>query len=802
MRNLKLALRSLRKSPAFTGIALLTLALGIGANAAIFSVVNAVILRPLPYDDPERIAVLWEEKDGRPWTISPPNFLDWREQNQTFESMALVHPAYLTLTGGDEPERLLAMQVSHDFFAALGAQPNPGRGFLPLEDQAGRDKVAVISYGLWQSRFAGDPDLVGKTVSLNASTYEVIGIMPEKARIPYLSNPQVFVPRVLSDDELTLEGRATRKFRILARLKEGVTVDQAQRDMDAITDRLASEYPTANKGWSSGMALLVEDALGPIQKNLYLLLAGVGLVLLIACANLVNLILARSTGRQRELALRMALGADRGSLARQMMTETALLTLGGGALGLMLSSWVLKIVVRYAPRSIMRLDEVGIDGRVILFTLGATILTALLVGLLPALRGARFSLVPALQDGGGRTAGSARQNRFRNALVVAQTALLMVLLVAGGLVARSFYKLQSKSPGFETEGRVIMAMSVPTSKYPDRDAIAEFYRRALEEVRSRPGVREAGGLTTRPLTMGGLELQYHVAGQPVPDPADVPVAAFDLVTPGYFRTLGIPLLRGRTFRDSDHGEAPLVMVVNQTLAELVWPGENPVGQRLSTAGPDGPYAEVVGVVGDVRESGMDLEPRPAMYKPHPQMAFPLPYLQVVVWGEEDRLGGLSEQVRSAIWKIDADQPIAPSLTLERFVSDSVSRQRFLLMVLLAFAVLAFMLAAVGIYGVVSYGVSQRTQEIGVRMALGSQANEILSWVLRRGLKPVLLGIGLGVVFTLLVGRLLESLLFEVSSTDVMTITSTAVLLLAVAVAAVLLPARRASRVDPMLALRD
>ncbi|MEM7482573.1 MAG: ABC transporter permease [Acidobacteriota bacterium] len=802
IRDLKHALRGLLKNPAFAGIAILTLALGIGANAAIFSVVNAVVLRPLPYDDPDEIVVLWEEKDGRPWTVSPPNFRDWQEMNRSFESMALVDPVTLTLTGGDEPELLLAMKVSHEFFDALGAQPVEGRGFRAEEEQAGRERVVVISHELWQGRFGGDPAIVGQTIPLNADTFEVVGVMPESARIPYLSDPQLFVPRVITEYEMTPTERATRLFRILARLNDGVSLEQARQDMDRVSERLAQEYPAANKGWKAGMSLLIEDSLGPVKKNLYFLLAAVAVVLLIACANLVNLVLARSTGRQREMALRMALGADRRTLARQMMTETLVLTAAGGALGLLLSTWVLKIMVRFSPRTILRFEEVGIDGPVLLFTLGATLLSALLVGLLPALKGARFALVPALQEGGARSAGSVRHNRFRNALVVAQTALLMVLLVAGGLVAKSFYKLQSKDPGFQSQDRVMMSVSVPSAKYPDREAIAEFYRRALERVRAIPGVKEAGGLTTRPLNLGGLELQYFVEGRPTPDPADVPTAAFDLATPGTFEALGVPLKSGRLFSDRDRVDSPPVMIVNETLAQLVWPAESAVGKRISTAGPAGPFAEVVGVVGDVRESGMELDPRPGFYKPHPQMAYPLPYLQIVVWGEPGRVDTLPSAVRSAIWEVDPDQPVTRNVTLDRFVADSVGRQRFVLIILLAFALLAFLLGAIGIYGVVSYGVSQRKQEIGVRMALGSSAGGVLRWVLQRSLIPVALGIVLGIVVSLLAGRLLESLLFEVGASDAATIVLTALALVTVALAAILIPARRASAVDPVIALRD
>jgi putative ABC transport system permease protein len=801
-RDLRLALRLARRNPGFTAVAAITLALAIGANTAVFSVVNAVLLRPLPYPDPDRLVVVWEVKDGRDWLVAPANFLDWQERTTTLDHLAMVQPVAINMAGTGEPERLRGARVSPSFFQVLQVEPALGRGFLPEESEPGADRVVVLTHGLWSRRFGADPRVVGSRVSLDSTPYEVVGVMPEGFRVGYIGDPDAFVPRGVPPEELTISQRATRKVAVLGRVSPDRTVAEAATELTRIEEQLVAEYPDANAGWGVHLLPVLEDAVGPHRKNLLLVLAAVGLLLLIACANLTNLILARSTGRRRELALRASLGADRRRLARQLLTETALLGLAGGGLGLLLAVGGMRLLTAIGPAHVMRLDQVGLDGTVLVFTLVVSLATGLAVGLVPVMRSGEVDLVRELGEGVVRTAGSRRHHRMRNLLVAAQTAMVVVLLVAGGLLLQSFRKLLAEDPGFVLDRRVSMRIDLPESKYPEPPDVVAFFDRVLERIAGVPAVEGAGSATTLPLEAGmTMELQVFFEGRPVPEPADVPSVGFDLASPGYFETMGIPLLRGRSFAASDRRDAPPVMMVNQTMAERYWPGEDPVGQRIATAGPEGPWAEVIGMVGDFKRTGLELAPRPEMFKPYSQMAFPLRSMRVVVATGGTSAEALAPVLRQAVWEVDRDQPVSALRPLEQVVAESVSRQRFTMLTLGFFAAIALLLGAVGIYGVLSYAVSERTREVGVRMALGAAPGDLRGWIMRQGLAPVLAGLGFGVVAALAFSRLIRSLLFGVGAADPITFAAISALRVAVALAAVWLPARRATRIDPVAALR-
>jgi putative ABC transport system permease protein len=529
-RDLRFAFRLLAKHPGFSATAVVTLALAIGANTAVFSVVQAVFLRPLPYREPDRLVVLWEHKGGQDWLVSPANFLDWRERSGAFEELALVQPVAVALTGGDEPERVRGARVSPGFFRALGVEPALGRGFLASEEEPGADRVAVLAHGLWRRRFAADPAVVGATISLDSSAYKVVGVLPEEADVDYLGDPQVYSPRGVGAEERTLDERATRKVAVIGRLAPGADLAEARAEMDGIAARLAREYPEADEGWGVRVVPVLEAAVGEYRRNLFIVFAAVGLLLAVAAANLANLLLARGTGRLREVGVRLALGADRRRLARQLLTETAVLGLVGGAVGAAAAALGLRALVAVAPAEIMRLDEVRLDLPVAAFTLVLSLLTGLVVGLLPALRAGGLDLAETLREGGGRTAGARRHQRLRALLVAGQTALVVVLLVAGGLMLRSFQRLLAVDPGFALADRLTLGIDLPASKYPEPPAIAAFFGEVLPRMRALPGVEAVGAATTLPLQAGGYELQIYLEGQPLPEPADVPTAGFDLVT--------------------------------------------------------------------------------------------------------------------------------------------------------------------------------------------------------------------------------------------------------------------------------
>jgi putative ABC transport system permease protein len=800
-QDLRYGARVLWKSPTFTLVAVVALALGIGANSAIFSVVNAVLLRPLPYAEPERLVMVWEEnaKAGYPRdTPSAGNFIDWREQSQVFEGMAALAEQSFNLTGAGEPERIAGQRVSAGLFPLLGVEPQSGRALLPEEDQPGRDRVVVLSHGLWQRRFGSDPSLVGRSISLNGESYAVAGVMPPGFQFPDRET-QLWVPIAFSSEEAANRGR--HYLSVVARMKHGVTLRQAQGEMDAIAARLREQHPDENRDLGATVTTLHEHVAGEIKPALLVLLGAVGFVLLVACANVANLLLARAAARQKEIAVRVALGASRLRLVRQFLTESVLLGALGGGAGLLLSVWGVGLLKTFIPEDISQAAQVSVDARVLGFTAAVSLLTGLVFGLAPAAQASRFNLNETLKEGGRDSAAGARGNRLRNLLVVTEVALALVLLVGAGLLVNSFLRLRGVDPGFRTDNLLKMTVLPAEQKYPDRARRAVFYTELLNRVKTLPGVQSAAVTTSLPLTATGDSQGFSVEGRPDPPGERRPAVVTRVVSPDYFATLGIPVLRGRGFDDQQDraGVAPSILI-NEAMARRYWPGEDPLGKRITMGTPEsGPWMPVVGVVRDVRQFELESEPKPQVYLSYLQAGIFRPKQLVVRTSVEPR--GLAASVRGAVWSVDKDQPVSDISTMEEVVSESLARQRFSVLLLGVFAGLALLLAAVGIYGVMSYTVEQRRHEIGIRMALGAQAGDVLRLAVGQGLKLVLWGVLLGLCAALALTRLMSSLLYGVSATDPATFAAISLLLVCAGLLASYIPARRATKVDPLTALR-
>jgi putative ABC transport system permease protein len=798
-QDLRHAARLLRKSPGFASVAVVTLALGIGANTAIFSVVHSVLLRPLPYQDSDRLVKIWETNPrANRWGqwVSYPDFRDWRQQNQVFEDVAGFRSWGWKITGGDHPEVLRGLFVTSNLFSLLGVQPMLGRSLLPEEDQPGHDPVVILSYGLWQRRFGSDPGLVGQTVKLDGQDHTVIGIMPPGFEFPLdifetLQAPDVWIPFGAHPER---QDRGSHNFRVVARLKPGVTIEQAQANMESIVRGIGQQYP-GHRGRSATVAGLQRNATREVRPALLLLLAAIGLVLLIACANVANLQLARATARQRESAIRQALGAGRRRLIRQLLTESVLLALLGGAAGLLLAFWGVQFLVKLSP-AIPRLQETTIDVRVLGFTLLLSLATGILFGLAPAFQGSRIDLNEALKESGTRsTAGSSRA-RTRSLLVIVEIALALMVLIGAGLLIRSFLLLQSVDPGFNPHNVLTAFISAPGD--PRQQVV--LAKEVIDRIEALPGVQAAGGATSSPLLTNDNG-PFQVEGQPAPQPGDpVIYAERPKVTPGYFRALGIGLVEGRTFTWADNEDSLRVAVVNERLARQYWPGEDPLGKRVSIDSRKGEpvWRQVVGVVRDTKQDSLIEPMRPVIYVPLAQ--FPQRFLVLAVRAQTDPTS-LAAALRREVMAVNKDQPVFLVQTMEKVISDSVSTRRFQTLLLGIFAAVAIVLATVGIYGVVSYTVNQRRHEIGLRMALGAQQGEVLRLFLRQGLWLALAGVGIGLASSLALSRLLSGLLYGVSVTDLTTFTVVPLVMIAVALGACYVPARRATRVDPMVALR-
>jgi putative ABC transport system permease protein len=799
-QDLRYGARMLVKNPGFTLVAMITLALGIGANTAIFSLVEALLLRPLPYAEPDRLVML-SEKGRNGWRnhIPYPNFSDWRERAQSFEGMASIRNQSFNLTGVDKPVSLRGRTVNWNFFHLLGVQPQLGRLFVDEDDRRGAARTALLSDGLWKAQFGGDPGVIGRRLMLDGEPYEAIGVLP--LGFEYFQTDDLYVPigPFLKPDGLLQRGVSMGLY-ALARLKPGVTVEQASSELAVIAAQLEREYPADNKD-RDAMAEPLQDVMSEgVRQSLWVLLGAVGFILLIACVNVANLLLVRAADRQKEMALRLALGAGRRRIVRQLLSESLLIALLGGAFGALLGRWMLEGLLSLAPGNIPQLNRVSLNMTVLLFTLGVSALTSALCGLLPALHAARTDLHTTLKEGGRATAGAAR-NLTRKTLLVVEVSLALVLLVGAGLLVRSMAQLMRIDPGFHTENLLTMRLNLRSSAYTVPRRLT-FYDDCLTRLAALPGVQ--GAAITRSLPIDGSDWGSYFRAADKPAPTDFPSAAMTPISASYFEVMGMRLLKGRAFTAADSVEAPRVAVINETLARRIWPGENPIGKRLKTgmkASPDpwNPWCEVVGVVADVKLEGLERDTPMQVYLPLRQRPGS-PTLWLVVRTAGDPLQAVAA-VERTIHAVEKDLPVFSIRSMEQLLGSSLAQRRLTLVLLVGFAALALLLAAVGVYGVISYSVRQRTHELGIRMALGAQAGDVLKMFLTQGLKLSLAGVVIGLMAAFSLTKWMKSLLFGVRPTDPMTFAVIALLLIAVALLACWIPARRAAKVDPMVALR-
>ncbi len=811
IQDLRYALRMLRNSPGFTAVAILTLALGIGANTAIFSVIDSVLLRPLPYKDPAGLVMVWENNSQHPNphnTVSPPDFLDWQSRNSVFAEMSALFDQRANLTGNGVPQEVVVQDVSVNFFSVLGVNPILGPGFTTENGKKGHDNVVVLSYGFWKKRFAGDPEIIGKHVVLNGHPQTVMGVAPQDfswfikdgsftGAKPQMWTPFIF-PASFSDRK-----DIGRFLTVVARLKPGATVPQAQSQMSSIAARIAEEYPDFNGYWGANVVSVRDQISGDLRPALLILFGAVGFVLLIACANVSSLLLARAAAREREIAVRTAIGASPWRIARQLLTESVLLALIGGGIGVALAVWGTNLLLAASPKNLLGLGSIPIDWRVLAFAAGATLFAGLLFGFLPSYISAHSGISETLKEGGRGSSAGKRRSFARGAFVVMQICLALVLLAGSGLLIRSFVRLVGVDPGFDASHLLTFKVSLPSSKYGKDPACLAFFRQLLARISVLPGVRSVSMNTFPPFSGLGSATGVHVLSQPERSLMDLPVAAVRVIGPDYFPTMQIPLHSGRTFNEQELTEERHVVIINQAFADQYLKGANPLGQKAviymkSLEESKNSPSEIIGVVGDVRQMGLDTPAEPTVYWPHPELV--ISEMTIVVRTTNDPLA-LVSAARSALQQMDPEQPMAAISTMDELVAGSLSRSRFTMLVLGVFAALALILASVGIYGVIAYCVTQRTQEFGIRMALGANRRDVLRLVLGQGTRLTLLGIGLGIVAALIVTRLMATLLYGISATDPLTFTAVALLLALVAIAACYIPARRATRVDPIVALR-
>jgi putative ABC transport system permease protein len=801
LQNMMHALRQLRLNPAFFAIAISVIALGIGANTAMFSVIDAVILKQLPYANPERLVMLWETRPDRGFAnnvVSSANYLDWRARANSFDAMSAMVFRTANLTGRGEAEEVRAQFVGEDFFPMLGIAMAHGRTFTQDECKPGAPAAAILSDALWRRKFSADSSILGRTVRLNTDSVTVVGIAPPRIltlgdRPPDLW--QAVRMRGFNDNGTRAGGR---NFSVLARLKPGVSVAQADAEIRAIAKQLEREYPQFNANWSARAVPLTAEMYGKVQTPLFVLLGAVMLILLIACANVANLLLTRAAGRQREIAIRAALGAGRGRLARQMLTESLTLAAAGGALGVALAYGLLEILKRFGPPDVRRLDRAVLDGTVLLVTAGTTLITGLLLGLAPAMLAARRALANSLREG-GRGSSSTRTNRLRDAFTVAQIALSLVLLVGAGLLVRSFARLIAVEPGFRTDNVLTMNLSLPGARYRDQKGV-QFFADFSRRVRALPGVVNASTITYLPFKGIGSATYFWKAESPKPAPGQEPVTDVRMVQPAYFETMNIPLRQGRTFSEKDNDpKAPLRFVINDAMARQMYSNESPIGKRLVVLMKnENPPGEIIGVVGNVKHDSLSDKIRPGVYYPQAHLSFGFGTL--VVQTRVEPLS-LARAVTDVAHQMDPELPLSEVGTMQRWVDESLSRTKFQTALLASFAGLALVLAALGIYGVMSYGVAQRTHEIGVRMALGAQQGQVARMILSRALILTFTGLTLGLAGAFALGRYLKTLLFEIEPADPVTLTTVTFVLLGTALLAAMVPAARATKVDPMVVLR-
>ena len=808
-QDLRYALRQLRKSPGFTAVAVITLALGIGANTAIFSVVNGVLLRPLEFPHPEQLVRVWHVPPPASFpgmttfSVSPANYLDWERQNHVFDAMALYGHRGFTLTGGDKPEQVDGSAATSGFFSTLGVQPALGRVFLPEEDQPGHANVVVLSHRLWQEHFGSNPGIVGHDIQLDGQSYLVAGVMPTSFQFPDFA--QVWTPMAWTDREKAVRGNHNAV--VVARLKPGVDLKQAQAEMNTISSRLAQLYPDDDKGWGAVVVPLHDDMVSDVRPALLVLLGAVAFVLLIASVNVANLALARTFGRQKEIAIRTALGASSGRVLRQILTESVLLALAGGALGLSWAHVGVRLITAFLADKLPHSVAVGLDGEVLAFTAAISLAAGILAGVLPAVRLTRADVSQSLKQGLGRTDADSSGQRTRSILVVSEVALSLILLVGAGLMIRSFQRLHGVNPGFDSHGVLTMNAMVSRAKFPAPIQQINFFDQVLQRVRALPGVEAAGVIDDIPLDEGGSHQPIAIEGRPTVPVSEQPEVDVRLTSPGYMSAMHIPILRGRDFNDTDIAGRPAAVLISNSMARQLWPGEDALGKRLTMAFFPDAIREVVGIVGDVKIDGLDqTRPSAALYFPLSQVSaavgegwssFPM----TLVVRSTSSPQGLVSAVSNVVHTVDPEMPLRDILTMDDLVANSLTQQRFNMLLLGAFAGLALLLAAVGIYSVLSYSVKRSVREIGIRLALGAQLGDVLRMVVVEGMKPVLLGVLIGSAGALAMGRILSSLIFEVKPTDPVTFLAVTILLASIALVASVIPAYRATKVDPMVALR-
>jgi predicted permease len=816
-QDLSYSVRLLLKNPGFTMVAILSLAIGIGANSAIFSVTNALLLRPLPYRDADRLVILWNRSPGlniaQDW-FSPAQHYDIKTQNHVFEDTAITIGGSFNLTGQGTPERVDGARASSSLFPLLGARARLGRVFSADEDAPGKHQAVILSHGFWQRRFGGDPAIIGKTLILNGNSLEIVGVMTEdfsldKEVMPAVNaieRADVFLPLPLNEAGRT--DRDHEDYNIFARLKPGVTAAQAQAEMDVIAERMKQQYPEnypPHGGLTFGVVPLLEQVVGDIRLILYVLFGAVGFVLLVACANVANLSLSRAAARQKEIAIRTAVGASRLRILRQLLTESVLLALAGGLFGLLIAFLVVRVLRIYGPENIPRLDEVGVDGRVLFFTFIVSLITGIVFGLVPALRASKVDLNEVLKEGGRSSAGGGggalglSHHRLRRLLVIAEVALSLILLIGAGLLVRSYNRIVNAHPGYNARNVLSLRLSLPASKYAKPESIAAFYRQINERIKRLPGVEAVS--TTYSLPMSRVAFAWEpiiIEGyQPQASQSSI-ISNTRIVSPEYFRVMEIPLLKGRYFSENDRTGEPEVVIVDETLAERFWPNQNPIGKRLQQRGKPDSWRTVVGVINSAKQYSTEKEPPITVYYPHEQYVARNMYVLVRTTSDPTRLAGpVTREIQAA----DAELPVFDINTMERRLYDSLARQRFSMFLLGVFAAVAMTLAAIGIYGVMTYWVNQRIHEIGIRMALGAQPGNILRLVIRQALVLVSLGIAFGLLGAFALTRIMSSLLFSVSATDRLTFVLLPLLLAGIALLSSYLPARRAAKVDPMVALR-
>ena len=806
IKDLQYGLRGLLKHPGFAAIAVITLALGIGANTAMFSVINGVLLRPLPYHQPERIVTIWEESPERgmyQMPVSFANMSEWINQSQSFDQISAYTFEDLNLTGTGEPVRLRAVRASANLFSLVGATPMLGRTFLTEEDREGATRVVLLSHSLWQSRFGSNPGITGQTLTINNQPHTVVGVMPAKFNFPVgfgylgkvLNDPtDIYVPLAPSGEETE---RGNYSFFALGRLKPGAGIEQAQAEMSTIESRLEQQYPGTNSGINVRLIPTQEQTVKEIRPALLVLLGAVVFLLLIACANLANLLLARSVSRQKEFAIRTALGASRLRVLRLLMTESLMLSMAGGALGLLFAVWGTAALMALAPDNIPRLNEVGVDARVFGFTLVISLLTGILFGLVPAINASKPDLNEGLKESSKGSTGTAAGKRTRSVLVAVEVALSLVLLIGAGLMIKSFIRLQQMNLGFNTDNLLTMSLTLSESRYPEAHQQVAFFHKTLEQVAALPGVRSTAVTTGLPLTLSLEGSDFRIEGQPEPESGKEMIIFKRSVSPGYFGALGTPLIKGREFSDRDEENAPGVVVINQNLARTYLPNEDPIGKRISFDDKQ-TWKSIVGVITDVKQQGLDSVAKPEVYFPYMQV--PASSMSLVVRTTSNPLNSVAA-VKGQIQTIDRDLPIDDAKTMQQLLAESVSGRRFNMLLLTVFASVALILALVGIYGVMSYTVTQRTHEIGVRVAIGAQPRDVFRMVMGQGMLLAIIGVACGLVGAVALTRLMTSMLFGVEPNDPATFVTIALLLIGVAVIACYIPGRRATKVDPLVALR-